>query len=31
VKHLGADRKTAGAVFPGYAIDAAKFRGVLRG
>ena len=30
-KHLGADRKAAAAVFPGYAIDASRFRGVLRG
>jgi uncharacterized protein (DUF1501 family) len=31
VKHLGADGHTAGKVFPGYTIDARKFRGVLRG
>ena len=30
-RHLGADRKTAAAVFPGYAIDESRFRGVLRG
>ena len=30
-KHLGADRKTTATVFPGYAIDASRFRGVLRG
>lgn len=30
-RHLGADRKTTSAVFPGYAIDASRFRGVLRG
>ena len=30
-RHLGADRKTAAAVFPGYAIDEPRFRGVLRG
>jgi hypothetical protein len=30
VKHLGADRQTASKVFPGYPMDAAKYRGVLR-
>jgi uncharacterized protein (DUF1501 family) len=30
-RHLGADRKTTSTVFPGYAIDTARFRGVLRG
>ena len=30
-RHLGADRRTTSAVFPGYAIDASRFRGVLRG
>lgn len=29
--HLGADRATAGKVFPEYAISAEKFRGLLRG
>ncbi len=31
VRHLSADRATAASVFPGYAIEAARFRGVLRG
>jgi uncharacterized protein (DUF1501 family) len=31
VRHLSADRATAANVFPGYAIEAARFRGVLRG
>lgn len=30
LKHLGADRATAARIFPGYAIDAATLRGVLR-
>ena len=30
-KHLGADRRAASVVFPGYAVDASRFRGVLRG
>ncbi|HEX6163236.1 MAG TPA: DUF1501 domain-containing protein [Vicinamibacterales bacterium] len=30
-KHLGASRQTIAAVFPGHAIDASRFRGVLRG
>jgi uncharacterized protein (DUF1501 family) len=30
-KHLGANRRTTSTVFPGYAIDASRFRGVLRG
>ena len=30
-RHLGADRKTTSAVFPGYPIDQSRFRGVLRG
>ena len=30
VKHLGADRKTAAKVFPGYAIDESRLRGVIR-
>jgi uncharacterized protein (DUF1501 family) len=30
-RHLGADRQTAGKVFPGYTIDAARFRNVVRG
>lgn len=29
VRHLGADAATAGRVFPGYAVNAAAFRGVL--
>lgn len=29
VRHLGADAATAGRVFPGYAMNAAAFRGVL--
>ena len=28
--HLGADRTTAARVFPGYSLDARRFRGVLR-
>jgi uncharacterized protein (DUF1501 family) len=31
VKHLGASSAIAGKVFPDFAIDAAQFRGVLRG
>ena len=31
MKHLGADRGTLSKIFPGYAIDAARLRGVLRG
>jgi len=31
IKHLGANRATASRIFPGYAIDAARLRGVLRG
>jgi uncharacterized protein (DUF1501 family) len=31
MKHLGADRQTAARVFPGFALDAARFRGVVRG
>ena len=30
VRHLGADRQTASKVFPGYGIDQAKFKGLLR-
>jgi uncharacterized protein (DUF1501 family) len=30
-KHLGTDRNTSAQVFPGYAIDAARFKGLLRG
>jgi uncharacterized protein (DUF1501 family) len=30
MKHLGADRKTAGQVFPNYTIDESRLRGVLR-
>jgi uncharacterized protein (DUF1501 family) len=30
-KHLGASRQTLATVFPGYPIDASRFRGVLRG
>jgi uncharacterized protein (DUF1501 family) len=30
-KHLGAGPKTTSAVFPGYAIDASRLRGMLRG
>jgi uncharacterized protein (DUF1501 family) len=30
-KHLGASRQTAAKVFPGYALDASRFRAVLRG
>ncbi|MBY0495669.1 MAG: DUF1501 domain-containing protein [Cyanobacteria bacterium] len=30
-RHLGADRRTTATVFPGYAIDASRFRGILRG
>ena len=30
-RHLGADAATAAKIFPGYAIDRRKFRGVLRG
>jgi uncharacterized protein (DUF1501 family) len=30
MKHLAADRQTASRVFPGYAIDESKFRGVIR-
>ena len=29
-RHLGANREIAAKVLPGYAIDAARFRGVLR-
>ena len=29
--HLGADAATAARVFPGHAIDRAKFKGMLRG
>jgi uncharacterized protein (DUF1501 family) len=31
VKHLGADRATASKIFPGYSINPANLRGVLRG
>jgi uncharacterized protein (DUF1501 family) len=31
MKHLGANSTTAAKVFPGFAIDAGKFRGVVRG
>ena len=31
MRHLGADASIAGRVFPGYTVDARKFRGVLRG
>ena len=30
-RHLGADRRTLAAVFPGYSIDPSRFRGILRG
>lgn len=30
-KHLGATRATAAKVFPGYTLEAARFRGILRG
>jgi len=29
-RHLGADRGVAAKVFPGYAIDAGRFRGLVR-
>lgn len=29
-KHLGATKTTAAKVFPGYALEAARFRGILR-
>ena len=31
VRHLGADRQTVARVFPGYSIDTANFRGMMRG
>jgi uncharacterized protein (DUF1501 family) len=30
-KHLGADRKTTTKVLPGYALDSARFKGMMRG